>query len=644
MANNPWNVHEVSMFLKYCCPECDYQITQLDIFEDHATSSHELSKILFENIDKFVETKNGFQIKEEVNDMSEHNDYDIESNNCEGKLKTNLKEEANEHMLEEFDCNFCDYKTNQKSHLNAHLKKQHNELPFNCTLCDWKTDQNCNLNLHLFKQHGEYSNPCHICDFKTYQPTKLDNHLLYKHGISKFTGDFACHICDYKTDQSSSLNNHLLKLHDIHSNPCHICDFKTHQPSKLAEHLLEEHGISKYSGHLACHLCHYKTDQSHHLNKHILKHHGEYSNPCHICDFKTHLPTKLTEHLYKEHDISRFSGDFACHLCDFKTDSRTNINKHVTKLHNEFSEYAYSCHFCEFKSNLKTELKKHALDLHNISNYVCDPPNKSDGKKHLCHLCDFQADLHRNLTRHLKLTHGENMSKGRGKEGSKCCHICDFRTNYRSGLRSHVATMHGEDELKKISIYSKANISYTKDENGFNVCPFPLCDYKSKETGNLKRHYARIHKNIELDKLAPKLKEDKDSKKCHLCEFSSKFNSNLRNHIVRSHGKSELNGSSKQVGVQTSQNEPENSQEGCPEKYDVNPLIKVECEIEETDSLLKCDKCDKSFPTKYDLNNHKKENHGYGIDWQSDGLCPHCGEVSCKTWIRNHNSVELDDS
>ena len=89
---------------------------------------------------------------------------------------------------------------------------------------------------------------------------------------------------------------------------------------------------------------------------------------------------------------------------------------------------------------------------------------------------------------------------------------------------------------------------------------------------------------------------------------------------------------SKQDGEQISQNEPQKCQEESAEKNDadcdVDPLIKVECEIEETDSLLKCDKCDKSFPTKYDLNNHKKENHGYGIDWQSDGLCPHCGEVS----------------
>ena len=50
MLNNPWNVADASTFLKYCCPECDYQITELYIFEDHATSDHKMSSILFENI------------------------------------------------------------------------------------------------------------------------------------------------------------------------------------------------------------------------------------------------------------------------------------------------------------------------------------------------------------------------------------------------------------------------------------------------------------------------------------------------------------------------------------------------------------------------------------------------------------------
>merc|ERR1712051_1120981 len=51
MATNPWNVPDASFFLKYSCPECDFQITHLNIFEVHATTQHELSSILFENIE-----------------------------------------------------------------------------------------------------------------------------------------------------------------------------------------------------------------------------------------------------------------------------------------------------------------------------------------------------------------------------------------------------------------------------------------------------------------------------------------------------------------------------------------------------------------------------------------------------------------
>ena len=54
MSNdNPWEVSDASVFLKYCCPECDYQCSQLDSFGIHATKNHDLSSILFE------ETKGG---------------------------------------------------------------------------------------------------------------------------------------------------------------------------------------------------------------------------------------------------------------------------------------------------------------------------------------------------------------------------------------------------------------------------------------------------------------------------------------------------------------------------------------------------------------------------------------------------------
>ncbi len=52
--NNPWSVEDVSVFLKYCCPECDYSNETLKIFTDHALSNHIKSTVLFqsENIDE----------------------------------------------------------------------------------------------------------------------------------------------------------------------------------------------------------------------------------------------------------------------------------------------------------------------------------------------------------------------------------------------------------------------------------------------------------------------------------------------------------------------------------------------------------------------------------------------------------------
>ena len=61
MTFNPWDVSSAAVFLKYCCPECDYQVSDLPFFEQHATRSHELSRIFFENI--FENTK--LVVKEE---------------------------------------------------------------------------------------------------------------------------------------------------------------------------------------------------------------------------------------------------------------------------------------------------------------------------------------------------------------------------------------------------------------------------------------------------------------------------------------------------------------------------------------------------------------------------------------------------
>ena len=659
MATNPWNVPDASFFLKYSCPECDFQITHLNIFEVHATTQHELSSILFENIknNDHKSFQEPFQDHtHEAEPLNKFLNVKLEEANTEFKIKQEKQEF-------DYDNNYVD-DNNFEPIASDYLEHQLEEGPISklpgdvsCHHCDYKTDSQCSLNKHLFHRHKEYPYSCSHCDFKTHQVTKLDEHMQAEHGISKYTGSLPCHLCEYRTDDQSNLNKHILRKHGEYTHPCHICDFKTNQPTKLDEHLAKEHGISKYKGDLACHKCEYRSDDQSNLNKHLLRKHNEYAHPCHICDFKTIQPTKIAKHLSQEHGISKYSGDFPCHICDFKTDQRAIIMKHTTKVHGEFSEFSYACHTCDFKANLISELKQHMLNEHGIEDFTIDPLTQGAEKNHTCHLCDFTASLNQNVIRHLRQAHGVITSKPRGKEGSKCCHICDYRTKKNSGLRAHIIAIHGEAELEKIP-----ELSQPKVKEGSHVCH--LCEFRTKRTQNLRRHLAVMHgiqpktKEKEgsycchlcdyrskyardLQKHLIRIHEKRNKVKranpywCHVCDFSTKFNTNLRNHVAKNHGKSELKNIAdpKQnldvITLPKEEETVENSSTIDPENG-MNLSQKTKREPSEVKNKVKsyiCDVCNESYDSQTSLKEHKRIDHSISVNKTQDGLCPHCGEV-----------------
>ena len=65
---NPWNVSDASVFLKYSCPECEFQSKGLDTFGEHAIANHHRSSVLF----KPEQT----ELKSELQDVSDYIDED----------------------------------------------------------------------------------------------------------------------------------------------------------------------------------------------------------------------------------------------------------------------------------------------------------------------------------------------------------------------------------------------------------------------------------------------------------------------------------------------------------------------------------------------------------------------------------------
>ena len=66
---NPWSVDDASVFLKYNCPECDYNDGSLKVFSHHALENHVRSSILFKDM------KNGDHETIPTNKVEDHGSY-----------------------------------------------------------------------------------------------------------------------------------------------------------------------------------------------------------------------------------------------------------------------------------------------------------------------------------------------------------------------------------------------------------------------------------------------------------------------------------------------------------------------------------------------------------------------------------------
>ena len=49
LDENPWYLKNAELFLKYCCPECEYNVKELQLFSRHAIENHFESPIFFKN-------------------------------------------------------------------------------------------------------------------------------------------------------------------------------------------------------------------------------------------------------------------------------------------------------------------------------------------------------------------------------------------------------------------------------------------------------------------------------------------------------------------------------------------------------------------------------------------------------------------
>ena len=303
----PWKVKNVSVFLKYCCPECNFADQDLQIFTDHATSTHKDASVLFlpENI---VEESN------EVKETKQRVLCEI----CFILKPSSIKEmrlhRRKIHMKEnQLYCFHCEKTFKGWKYLLCHIDAkhpEHAEKKFSCDEClkSFIFEKSYEQHKHYHK-HAKHSSgkllSCKICDYSNMSQYELNMHNFYNHysGIAK-----KCPHCDYKIPHTHKLNRHIESNHsDQYPEKNHVCE--KCGKSFIFEGSLTNHVNDSCTNHV-CKKCGRSFVFKSSLTKHLK---SSCKHPVQNTSHKQELTKQLLQrHIQMKHE----KAEFACDKCN----------------------------------------------------------------------------------------------------------------------------------------------------------------------------------------------------------------------------------------------------------------------------------------------------------------------------------------
>eukprot|EP01084_Bolivina_argentea_P236492 397628_1 len=130
----------------------------------------------------------------------------------------------------DWQCQFCAYKTCSRHRLTKHMRTHTNERPYNCEECGRRFTVQCNLNQHILSIHTkEKPFKCNECGLGFIRNDKLREHSRIHTGEKPFK----CTHCSQAFARKSSLNKHI-KIHTGFK--CRFCLEKFESESQLKQH------------------------------------------------------------------------------------------------------------------------------------------------------------------------------------------------------------------------------------------------------------------------------------------------------------------------------------------------------------------------------------------------------------------------
>ena len=490
---NPWDVSNASVFLSYCCPECDFKSGNLLGFSQHAVINHVLSNILFG--------------ERELEDLYES--FTIE-NNVSGQEFD---------MNGEFDGNLKFVTTPQKSVNN--LSRNAQDI-FKKSL-DISSDRNINpfVNSNEVKIKLEDCTDDPISDIKTesYELDIVDPFIEHDKTIEPDTN------IEINSNKKKSLNLDALRSDfpeasvnlenlsdELEKNGKMLEKLKSLKQKKIDEQVQSDESGKKLEkkGTGICDICGF-TSTLQGLKNHMRMH----ENKCSICKAKFLFEIQLKKHTEAKHPgTSDKCGEnrekqgekrnketketVICDVCGFKTNPQ-GLPKHVKMVH----EKNFLCPYCDTKFPYECRLEYHIEAKH---------PGTSE-LKHFCSECGDGFMFEKNMVKHSE-THkkmDELVHQGHEEKKRQKCSICGKRFSKRHFLRKHIERVH---EIPKESIQS-GHMETVKETDSISIDGVQNSDKTNQLCAKCGQHFTNLIDLVHhFFKEHKKLGEDFD---CPMC-------------------------------------------------------------------------------------------------------------------------------
>ena len=559
ISSNPWAVADVSEFLKYSCPECEFQTKVLDQFGYHAVSNHSKSSALFNpvlskvalselitrseeilpNIDQadinqfipevkqedevnFNETLKAVRIEkvQEIAALVEQNpkliqpvsdEFKEESEDPKINKLTDEHEEVMEETIGESDTILLDPE-------NAYVIGeclQDEKLPddfevdmidplLNSLMCS-KTDLAEDHKLGVFE----------TLDVKTTPQTNKQA----KRKIVKGSMTLSCEYCNFVgSNELDKANHHWLEHNEKKPDliKCEHCDMVFKTDMSIKAHYSKEH---QEEFKFTCSKCPNRTSKwENHYYHHYWKHNKERKLvQCDKCGKEFKRNALLKEHIQNKHEKENLN---ICEHCGYSTYSLSQFRYHMKTNHGGVRQK--KCPYCDKRCPGKQKLEIHIDKKHPDSedkNFTCAFCGKgfiyANSLGHHKYWCKHQPYIQQSKKRHeeyrkRKISSNQNRIWKRRLRNVKCDY-CDVAFEKRYEISEHYKINHPGQPIL-IKGYQKYNCA--------------VCEEVFFLAKNRKKHMEQCH---------PEMKDQPEVFHCQPCNKTFKTNSSYIGHIKQHH-------------------------------------------------------------------------------------------------------------